>query len=170
MPGPAGGHSQIHPVQEGGVAAVGVSGRFAFDAATHRDFLGACLGTGVQRSKVGDILVVGEEGAHILVVPDLVQHLEATLVQVAPVQHRQPWHDVGTQGSSDKCSTPSYSCPIHSRPTPDACKDWVLFLLPFDSHQSSSVASLDANCFGSQKARPLPDDCKPHASFQLGRE
>lgn len=62
-----------------------VSGRFAFDAATHRDFLGACLGTGIERSKVGDILVVGEDGAQILVVPELVQHLEATLVQVTEV-------------------------------------------------------------------------------------
>lgn len=34
------------------VAALDVSGNFMFDAATHRDFLGACLGTGIDRSKV----------------------------------------------------------------------------------------------------------------------
>ena len=69
--------------QEGGVAAIKVQGTgFAFDAANHRDFLGACLGTGIERSKVGDILVQGEQGALIMVAPQLVEHLEGTLVQV----------------------------------------------------------------------------------------
>ena len=34
-----------------------VSGNFAFDTAAHGDFLGAILGTGVTREKVGDIIV-----------------------------------------------------------------------------------------------------------------
>jgi len=34
------------------VAVMSVEGKFVFDAANHRDFLGACLGTGIDRSKV----------------------------------------------------------------------------------------------------------------------
>ena len=37
------------------VMALSVSGNFMFDAATHRDFLGALLGTGIDRSKVNMI-------------------------------------------------------------------------------------------------------------------
>lgn len=70
-------------VQTAGVSAVLVKGNFIFDSATHRDFLGACLGTGIERSKVGDILVQGEQGAHILVVPELVSHLEMSLTSVS---------------------------------------------------------------------------------------
>jgi hypothetical protein len=35
------------------VAALDCRGNFMFDAASHRDFLGAILGTGVVREKVG---------------------------------------------------------------------------------------------------------------------
>ncbi len=52
------------------------------DPATHPDFLGAILGTGVVRGKVGDILVQGESGAQILVDAELVEHFEAALTQV----------------------------------------------------------------------------------------
>ena len=54
-------------VQTDSVAAVNVKGTFMFDPKNHRDFLGACLGTGIERSKVGDILIQGEQGAHIMV-------------------------------------------------------------------------------------------------------
>ncbi len=37
--------------EAGGVAALNVKGNFIFDAATHRDFLGALLGTGIEREK-----------------------------------------------------------------------------------------------------------------------
>ena len=63
-----------------------VNGRFVFDSANHRDFLGACLGTGIERSKVGDILVMGETGAYIMIAPELTKHLEATLTQVSGEQ------------------------------------------------------------------------------------
>lgn len=43
---------------------------------------GACLGTGIERGKVGDILVTGEQGAQILVAPNMVEHLEQSLTQV----------------------------------------------------------------------------------------
>ena len=70
-------------MQEGGVAAVRVEGKFVFDSANHRDFLGACLGTGIERSRVGDILVLGEDGAQIFITPELAQHLVLNLVQVS---------------------------------------------------------------------------------------
>ena len=53
-----------------------------FDPAKHPDFLGAILGTGVVRERVGDILVQGEAGAQILVDPGLLEHFEAALTQV----------------------------------------------------------------------------------------
>ena len=74
-------------VQTAGVSALQVKGNFIFDSANHRDFLGACLGTGIERSKVGDILVQGEQGASILVVPDMTAHLEMNLTSVCPADN-----------------------------------------------------------------------------------
>ncbi|ERN40480.1 photosystem II S4 domain protein [Rubidibacter lacunae KORDI 51-2] len=67
------------------VAAVEIAGNFLFDTATHRDFLGATLATGVVREKFGDIIVLGERGAQMLVVPELVEFLELNLQQVRSV-------------------------------------------------------------------------------------
>lgn len=67
------------------VAALDVAGNFLFDPATHRDFLGAILGTGIVREKVGDILVLGERGAQIIVVPELVDFFTLSLTQVRSV-------------------------------------------------------------------------------------
>ena len=73
------------------IAAIDISGNFLFDQATHRDFLGALLGTGIVREKVGDILVMGERGAQAIVVPELVEFLEMSLNQVrsVPVKTRR---------------------------------------------------------------------------------
>ncbi|CAL8470758.1 g10300 [Coccomyxa elongata] len=76
------------PQQGEGVAALRVQGNFMFDAATHRDFLGAILGTGIERSKVGDIILVGEAGAQILVAAELLEHFEQSLTQVRSVPVR----------------------------------------------------------------------------------
>ena len=132
-------------MQLDGVRALNVAGNFTFDAATHPDFLGACLGTGTQlqvytlhpgscsiadesqscmascdpvsyrhalgklagsmhvqwtswqdaelgydagidRGRVGDVLINGEKGAHILVAADLVQYLEDNLTQASCCQ------------------------------------------------------------------------------------
>ncbi|PIG95206.1 photosystem II S4 domain protein [Gloeocapsopsis sp. IPPAS B-1203] len=67
------------------VAALDISGNFLFDTATHRDFLGAMLGTGIVREKTGDIIVLGERGAQAIVVPELVEFLEMNLQQVRSV-------------------------------------------------------------------------------------
>ena len=70
------------------MAALRVQGNFMFDAATHRDFLGAILGTGIERSKVGDIILVGETGAQILVAAELLEHFEQSLTQACtPCSH-----------------------------------------------------------------------------------
>ncbi|MDM9382473.1 photosystem II S4 domain protein [Chlorogloeopsis sp. ULAP01] len=67
------------------IAALDIAGNFLFDTATHRDFLGAMLGTGIVREKTGDIIVLGERGAQAIVVPELVDFLEMNLKQVRSV-------------------------------------------------------------------------------------
>ncbi|MDJ0532113.1 MAG: photosystem II S4 domain protein [Xenococcaceae cyanobacterium MO_207.B15] len=73
------------------LAALDIAGNFLFDTATHRDFLGAILGTGIIREKIGDIIVLGERGAQVIVVPEMVNFLETSLTQVrsVPVKTRQ---------------------------------------------------------------------------------
>ncbi len=67
------------------LAALEIAGNFLFDPASHRDFLGAMLGTGIVRDRVGDIIVLGERGAQAIVVPDLVEFLQMSLTQVRSV-------------------------------------------------------------------------------------
>ncbi len=67
------------------LAALDIAGNFLFDTATHRDFLGAILGTGIVREKVGDIIVLGERGAQVIVVPEMVGFLTTSLTQVRSV-------------------------------------------------------------------------------------
>lgn len=67
------------------LAAVEIAGNFLFDPASHRDFLGALLGTGIVREKVGDMIVLGERGAQAIVVPEMVEFLELHLTQVRSV-------------------------------------------------------------------------------------
>ena len=67
------------------LAALSIAGNFLFDTASHRDFLGSLLGTGLVRDKVGDIIVLGERGAQAIVVPELVEFLSSSLNQVRSV-------------------------------------------------------------------------------------
>lgn len=67
------------------LALLEISGNFLFDTATHRDFLGALLGTGIVREKVGDVIVAGERGAQAIAIPELVGFLETGLTQVRSV-------------------------------------------------------------------------------------
>jgi len=64
---------------------LGIAGNFLFDPASHRDFLGAILGTGLVREKVGDILVLGERGAQVIIVPELAEFLCTHLTHVRSV-------------------------------------------------------------------------------------
>ncbi|NJK40314.1 MAG: photosystem II S4 domain protein [Acaryochloridaceae cyanobacterium SU_2_1] len=68
--------------------ALSIAGNFLFDPANHRDFLGAILGTGIERDQVGDVLVLGERGAQVIVAPRLEPFLVTHLTQVrtVPVQ------------------------------------------------------------------------------------
>jgi photosystem II S4 domain protein len=67
------------------LAALDIAGNFLFDPAAHRDFLGAILGTGIVRDKIGDIIVLGERGAQVIVVPEMVDFLQTSLTQVRSV-------------------------------------------------------------------------------------
>ncbi|MEM8831368.1 MAG: photosystem II S4 domain protein [Cyanobacteria bacterium P01_G01_bin.19] len=67
------------------LAVLDIAGNFLFDSATHRDFLGSILGTGIVRDKVGDIIVLGERGAQAIVVPEMVEFLTTSLTQVRSV-------------------------------------------------------------------------------------
>jgi photosystem II S4 domain protein len=67
------------------VAALDIAGNFLFDPASHRDFLGAMLGCGLVREKTGDVIVLGERGAQVIVVPEMVEYLETQLTQVRSV-------------------------------------------------------------------------------------
>ncbi len=67
------------------VVALEIAGNFLFDTATHRDFLGSMLGTGIVREKTGDIIVLGDRGAQVIVVPEMVEFLQMELQQVRSV-------------------------------------------------------------------------------------
>ncbi|MBE9111982.1 photosystem II S4 domain protein [Nodosilinea sp. LEGE 07298] len=62
-----------------------INGNFMFDPANHQDFLGALLGTGLDRGKVGDIIVLGERGAQAIAEPELADFLAQSLTQVRSV-------------------------------------------------------------------------------------
>lgn len=90
------------------LALIDISGNFLFDSATHRDFLGSLLGTGIVREKVGDIIVLGERGAQAIIEPDLVEFLEMHLTQVrsVPVKTRQiPWDNLKVRPPKTKQMT-----------------------------------------------------------------
>ncbi|CAN0891267.1 hypothetical protein LINGRAHAP2_LOCUS16897 [Linum grandiflorum] len=68
---------------QGGYPEVKATGNFGFVSCSHGDFLGAILGTGVAREKVGDVLLLqGGKGAQFLVVPELVEFFRTSLDKV----------------------------------------------------------------------------------------
>ncbi|XP_078427980.1 RNA-binding S4 domain-containing protein [Wolffia australiana] len=79
------GHPDVLEASPDVISAVRISGNFQFDPCAHGDFLGAILGTGIVRDKVGDILLQGEKGAQVLIVPELVDFIVSTLVKVGNV-------------------------------------------------------------------------------------
>ncbi len=87
------------------LAALDIAGNFLFDPATHRDFLGAILGTGIVRDKIGDILVLGERGAQVIVMPQMVEFLQQSLTSVrsVPVKVQQiEWSELKVQPPKKK--------------------------------------------------------------------
>lgn len=81
---------------------------------------GACLGTGIERSKVGDIILCGEQGAQILCAPTLVEHLESTLTQ-ARAGSAGGW--AGRAARRRSCSVGA--CVAEARPLTPACPPQV---------------------------------------------
>ncbi|CAH1444537.1 unnamed protein product [Lactuca virosa] len=79
------GHPEALTTEPDIVAAISISGNFGFQPCSHGDFLGSILGTGIVRDKVGDILLQGEKGAHVLVVQELVDFLTMSLDKVGNV-------------------------------------------------------------------------------------
>ncbi|KFK35746.1 hypothetical protein AALP_AA4G031100 [Arabis alpina] len=67
------------------VAALSITGYFGFQSCSHGDFLGAILGTGISREKLGDILVQEDKGAQVLIVPELVDFIVSALDKVGNV-------------------------------------------------------------------------------------
>ncbi|XP_012092736.1 putative RNA-binding protein YlmH isoform X2 [Jatropha curcas] len=67
------------------IAALSITGNFAFQTCSHGDFLGAILGAGISREKVGDIILQGDKGAQILLVPELVDFIMSSLDKVSNV-------------------------------------------------------------------------------------
>lgn len=57
----------------------------SLSAVSHRDFLGAVLGCGINRTKVGDILI-NENGAHALLVTDVLPLVEMAVTSVRDVK------------------------------------------------------------------------------------
>ena len=51
---------------------------------THRDYLGAMMGEGIKREKTGDI-IVGEDGAQIIVTREMAEYLTHNFTQVGRV-------------------------------------------------------------------------------------
>eukprot|EP00854_Cymbomonas_tetramitiformis_P020985 gene20985-25177_t len=79
------------------LALLSIEGNFMFDPAAHGDFMGAILNTGIERHTLGDILVQGETGAQVITKPELVPHLQATLITVRSVPvtvHHVPLSDL----------------------------------------------------------------------------
>ncbi|EPS64649.1 hypothetical protein M569_10127, partial [Genlisea aurea] len=79
------GHTDVFSSDLDIVAAISVTGNFEFEPCSHGDFLGAILGTGIVRDKLGDIIMQGDKGAHVLVVPELVDFLTSSLDKVGNV-------------------------------------------------------------------------------------
>ncbi|KAL3821201.1 hypothetical protein ACJIZ3_007106 [Penstemon smallii] len=79
------GHPEVLTSDPDIVAALSISGNFAFEPCSHGDFLGAILGTGIVRGKLGDIILQGEKGAHVLIVPELLDFLKSSLDKVRNV-------------------------------------------------------------------------------------
>ncbi|XP_054793116.1 uncharacterized protein LOC129298724 isoform X3 [Prosopis cineraria] len=67
------------------IAALSITGNFQFEPCSHGDFLGSILSTGITREKLGDIILQGEQGAQILIVPELADYVISSLGKVGNV-------------------------------------------------------------------------------------
>lgn len=57
----------------------------AYGTLTHRDYLGALMGLGIKREKIGDILIM-DESCSILVIRELAEYICANLIKVGKIR------------------------------------------------------------------------------------
>ncbi|KAL0001235.1 hypothetical protein SO802_015016 [Lithocarpus litseifolius] len=79
------GHPDVLTSDPDVIAALTVTGNFGFQPCSHGDFLGAILNKGIAREKLGDIILQGEKGAQIIIVPELVDFIILSLDKVGNV-------------------------------------------------------------------------------------
>ncbi|KAK9907188.1 hypothetical protein M0R45_002191 [Rubus argutus] len=79
------GHPDVLTSDPDIIAALSITGNFGFQPCSHGDFLGAILGTGIAREKVGDVILQGEKGAQVIIVPELIDFLMTSLDKVGNV-------------------------------------------------------------------------------------
>ncbi|KAM5586051.1 putative RNA-binding protein YlmH [Rosa sericea] len=79
------GHPDVLTSDPDIIAALSITGNFGFQPCSHGDFLGAILGTGIAREKVGDVILQGEKGAQVIIVPELIDFLMSSLDKVGNV-------------------------------------------------------------------------------------
>ncbi len=58
-----------------------ITGQFKFESVSHRDFLGAILGTGIKREMIGDLLLY-QEGCQVVISSEIKDYLLLNLEQV----------------------------------------------------------------------------------------
>lgn len=67
--------------QDDRMGLLSITGNIRFRDLTHRDFLGAILGLGIKREKIGDILVY-EGGSQVIADRDIIEYIAANLIKV----------------------------------------------------------------------------------------
>lgn len=64
---------------------ISITGNFLFDPAQYRDFEQAVISNGIPPEDLGDIIPLGERGAQVILTPEAIAPLKATLQQVRTV-------------------------------------------------------------------------------------
>ncbi|BCX11654.1 MULTISPECIES: photosystem II S4 domain protein [unclassified Thermosynechococcus] len=71
--------------QQPPLALVRITGNFLFDAATYSDFEQAIANGGLEEGDYGDVILLGERGAQVILIPEKVSTLQKELKQVRTV-------------------------------------------------------------------------------------
>jgi len=75
------------------MAFLELSSDAAVSTLSHRDFLGAVLGLGLRREKIGDIIITEEGSAQLIVAPEIVTYLLSGLLKVG--KHKVSVRQIG---------------------------------------------------------------------------
>ena len=62
-----------------------ITGNFAFQQVSHRDYLGSLMGLGIKREVLGDILLLPEGGCQVVVAPEVKDIIRQNLTKVHQV-------------------------------------------------------------------------------------